>query len=111
VPLGAAEAAEPRTRAATSVNASLVIGWSRWVVAQRIIGSAGELAEDLAGRQPSEDRVLAFNRRHADPYGSNDNGKEAVPWIPLGVDHGAGLHDAGDCVRAYLVLPGGSKQS
>ena len=33
---------------------------------------------------------------------AGDDGKEAVPWISLAIDR-AGLHDASDCVRAYLV--------
>jgi hypothetical protein len=46
---------------------------------------------------------LAFDRWHADLYGSGDDSKEAVPWISLGIDRGAGLKDSGDCVRGYLV--------
>src|SRR6516225_8339150 len=81
----------------------LAIGDGCYIGTARSAVEQGDLADNLAGRQLSKDRVLAFDRRHADLYDSADDGKEAVPWISLAIDHGAGLHDPGDCVRAYLV--------
>src|SRR6516162_7194240 len=81
----------------------LAVGDGCYIGTARSAIKQGDLADDLARRQLSKDGILAFDRRHADLYSSGDDCKEAVPWISLPIDHGAGLHDPGDGVRAYLV--------
>src|SRR6516164_6642868 len=81
----------------------LAIGDGCYIGTARSAVEQGNLADDLAGRQLCKDRVLAFDRRHADLYSSGDDGKEAVPWISLAIDHGARLHHSDDRVRADLV--------